>query len=267
MGIPLRLGRDVRDSDTLASPMVAVVSESFARQFWPGENPLGQHFTMAFAERTIAGVVGNVRVRGLERDSEPQVYLPPRQVPDGNVMNYAPKDLVIRASGDPRALAPAVRRIIARADPEQAVADVQMLDEIVDAERAPRVVQVRVLSGFAVLACLLAATGIHALLSFALSTRTREIGVRVALGAGRRDILAMMLGQSLRHAAIGLAFGLVIALLTGQAMRGLLFGVEPADAGTLLAATGLALVMTLAGTLVPAFRALGVSPVVAMRVE
>ena len=175
------------------------MSESFAQKYWPGENPLGRHFEFGLSVRTVVGVVGDVRVRGLERESEPQVYLPYRQVDDGSLPFYVPKDLVIRASGDPLRLVPAVRGILRRADPEQPVSNVRLLRDIVDAETTPRLVQLRVLGAFAVLALVLAATGIHAVLSFLVAGRRREIGVRLALGAPRRRILRMVVGLSLIH--------------------------------------------------------------------
>ena len=118
LGIPLRRGRDVRESDTVSSQMVAVVSESFVRRYWPDNDPIGRTFTMATKERTVVGVVGDIRVRGLERPSEPQVYLPYRQVEDGWFPFYAPKELVVRASSDPAGLTPAIRRIVREADPD-----------------------------------------------------------------------------------------------------------------------------------------------------
>jgi predicted lysophospholipase L1 biosynthesis ABC-type transport system permease subunit len=241
------------------------VSESFVREYWPGENPIGKRFTIALESRIVAGVVGDVRVRGLERESEPQVYLPPRQVPDGWLILYSPKDLAIRTSGDPRALAPAVRRIIARLDPEQPIANVRTLDEIVDAERAPRLVQLRVLGAFAALAILLAATGIHALLSFAVASRRREIGVRVALGASPGRILGLVLRQGVLLGSVGTIAGLAMGAATGRAMQGLLLGVQPDDAATFATAAGVALAMTVAGTLIPALRCLRIEPTTAMR--
>ena len=125
--IPLVRGRDVALSDTQTSQYVAVVSQSFAAAHWPDQDPLGQHFSIALQERVVAGVVGDVRVRGLERESEPQVYLPSPQVPDGGIIFYVPKDLVIRTAGAPAALVPAVRAAVARADPEQPISDVRTL--------------------------------------------------------------------------------------------------------------------------------------------
>jgi putative ABC transport system permease protein len=213
-------------------------------------------------------VVGDVRVRGLERASEPQVYLSYRQVADGSIIGYTPRDLVIRASGgDPRGLLPSVRAIVRRVDPLQPISDVQMLSDLVEGETAPRRIQVRVLAAFAASAVLLAAVGLHGLLSFAVSSRLQEIGVRIALGARSADILSMVLREGVRMAALGLALGLALAYAAGRGMEALLAGVRPGDSATFLAATGLAALMTLAGSLVPAVRAVRVDPMTVMRAE
>src|SRR3954470_13220198 len=149
LGIPLRAGRDVRESDTREAPFVAVVSESLARRYWPGQDAIGRELDFGLSRRTVVGVVGDVRVRGLERASEPQVYLSSKQVGDNSIIGYTPKDLVIRAGGDPMTLLPALRAIVHRADPLQPVSNVRLLSEIVEGETAPRRVQVHVLAGFA----------------------------------------------------------------------------------------------------------------------
>jgi len=268
LGIPLRAGRDIRDSDTREAPFVAVVSASLARRHWPGQDPIGRRFQFGPAgPREVVGVAGDVRVRGLERASEPQVYLSHLQVADGAIIGYTPKDLAIRAAGDPWALLPSVRAIVRRADPQQPISDVRLLSDIVEAETAPRRIQVRVLAAFAAVALLLAAVGLHGLLSFAVSSRGQEIGVRIALGARSADILSMVLREALQMAAVGLVLGLVLAYTAGRGMEALLAGVRPADVATLLAATGLCALMTLAGSLLPALRAIRVNPIEVMRSE
>jgi putative ABC transport system permease protein len=246
---------------------VAVVSESFARRYWPDEDPLGQRFRFGLQDRTIVGVVGDIRVRGIEQTSEPQVYLPYQQVPDGSLIGYTPKDLVVRSSADPVTLLPAIRRIVAKQDPEQAISDVQTLTEIVDGETAPRQVQVRVLGAFAAIAVLLAGVGIHGLLAFAVSNRAQEIGVRIALGATARDILRLVLRQGLHLAAIGLTLGLALAYVAGRAMEAVLAGVGPRDLPTFLTAAALAAAMTVLGSLLPALRAIRVDPIDVIRSE
>lgn len=163
LGIPLLEGRDVRESDARDRRFICVVSKSFVQKYWPHEDPIGRRIHFAFADRTIVGVVGDIRARGLERDAEPQIYMSYKQVPDGGVIWYAPKDLAIRASGDPMMLIPTIRRIIQVADPEQPISSVQMLSDIVASDSAPRAIQVRVLGCFALVALLLARIGIHGL--------------------------------------------------------------------------------------------------------
>jgi predicted permease len=265
--IPLRAGRDVDERDTFKSPFVAVVSESFAREHWPGQSPLGRRFFVAFFERTVVGVVADVHVRGLERKSEPQVYMPHQQIPDGGLIGYAPQDLVVRSTTSPIALVPSLRAIIAGADPRQPISDIQLMQDAVDTETAPRTVQLRVLGAFAGLALLLAGVGLHGVLAFIVSTKFREIGVRIALGAASRDIAAMIVRQGLGLAAAGALIGIAIAYVAGRAMQSLLAGVSPTDTLAYGAAVGLVLVVTLAGTLAPAIRAMRIDPLVAIRTE
>ena len=267
LGIPLRLGRDVADSDTRESPYVAVVSESFARKYWPGANPIGQRFRFAQDDRTVVGVVGDVKVRGLEQESEPQVYVPSRQVKDGDIIWYVPKDLVVRSSVAPAALLPTLRSIIAKADPQLPVSDVQTLSAVVESDTGPRRVQARVVVVFAVIAFVLSGIGIHGLLAFTVSQRTREIGVRIALGAPSGEILRMVLRRGVGLAGGGVVLGAGLAYVAGRSMQALLFGISPADAATFAAAVTLSLAMAALGSLWPALRAVRVDPVEAIRAE
>jgi len=206
-------------------------------------------------------------VRGLEQSSEPQIYIPEQQVADGSIITYIPKDLVIRAGVQAGSMLPALRRIVRQADPEQPISDVQLLSEIVAGETAPRRSQLGVIGVFAGLAFLLAGVGIHGLLSYAVSQRTREIGVRLALGAQRQDILRMVMRSGLMLAALGILLGVVLAFAAARAIEALLFGVHSYDPPTYLAAGALALLMALAGSLLPALKAVRVDPMAAMRIE
>jgi predicted permease len=267
LGIPLHRGRDVSESDTIDQPFVAVVSESFVRQYWPDQNPLGRHFRFASHDRVVVGTVGDIRVRGLERNSEPQVYLAYKQDTDGGFTFYGPQDLVVRSSASTGALLPALRRIIHDADPQQPVSDVRTMTQIVEQETASRSAQVRVLSVFAAIAFLLAGVGIHGLLSFAVSRRAQEIGVRIALGAQSSSIVKMVVWQGMLLALAGLVPGVALAYAAGRAMQALLAGVQPGDAPTFLAAAGLCLLMTILGCLFPTLRAVRVNPITAIRAE
>ena len=267
MAIPVRRGRDIGDADSGDRQFVAVVSESFVKRYWPSEDPIGHHFTFAFADREVVGVVGDVRFRGLERISEPQVYLSSQQVADGAITFYSPKALAVRTSVPPARLAPAVRAVIRRADPRLPITEVQTLTDMVDLETASRSVQVRVLAAFAIIAFVLAGIGIHGLLSFAVSQRTQEIGVRMALGAQSSDILAMVVRRCMTLAIAGVIPGVVIAYAAGRSMEALLAGVQPADALTIASAVGLSVLMTVVGSLAPTLRALRVNPITAIRAE
>ena len=268
IGIPILQGRDVADTDTPDTTSVAVVSDSFARQQYPGQDAIGRAFGFAGAVRTIVGIVGDVRFRGLERnDSEPQVYLAAFQQRDGIAGFYAPQDLIIRTSVPPATLMPAVRAVIRKADPQLPITNMRTLDDVVALETAPRVVQLRVLGAFAVAAFVLAAIGIHGLLAFNVSARRREIGVRIALGAGAKDILWIVMSRSTLLAMAGVSIGGVLAYAAGRSMQALLFGVNPADLTVFLAAIGLSLLMALAGSIAPAWRAVRVDPLSATRTE
>jgi predicted permease len=268
LAIPMLLGRDVAESDVIGSPLVAVVSESFVKKYWPDENPLGKRFNIGVADRTVVGVVGDVRVRGLEQTSEPQVYLPCSQVNDGWFPPYVPQDLAIRVShGDPTQIAPAVRRIIANAEPQLPVTNVRVLSEIVAGETASRRAQLIVLGGFAGIAFLLAAIGIHGLLSYTVSHRTQEIGVRMALGATRANILKLIVGDALRWAFAGVLLGVVAAYGAGRELQSLLAGLSPNDFEAFAAGILISLAMTAAGSSLPAVRAVRVDPATALRAE
>jgi putative ABC transport system permease protein len=211
--------------------------------------------------------VGDVRVRGFEQPSEPQVYLPYKQVPDGSLVGYAPGDLVVRSSLQPEALLPALRRIIAEADPQQPVSDVQTLTHLVEDQTAPRLLQVRVLAAFAFVAMVLAGIGIHGLLSFTVASRSQEIGVRIAIGAQTRDILAMVLRESAVLLIVGSVAGVLLAYVAGRLLESILAGVQPGDLATYAIALAVVVSVTLAGSFLPALRAVRVDPMTAMRAE
>jgi predicted permease len=267
LAIPMRVGRDVAESDVLTSPLVAVVSQSFVNQYWPNQDPLGKRFNIATGDWIVIGVVGNVLVRGLEQNSEPQVYLPYQQVKDGGFPGYIPQDLAIQTAQEPGQIAPAVRRIIAGAEPQLPVTNVRPLSEIVAGETASRRAQLVVLGGFAGIAFLLAAIGIHGLLAYAVSQRTQEIGVRMALGATRGNILRLIVGDAMLLAVISISLGAAIAYAAGLALRSLLAGLKPNDVDAFSAGILLSLVMTIAGSFLPAMRAVRVDPATALRTE
>lgn len=267
MGIPLLRGRDVEDGDVRERAAVAVVSESFAQHYWPDQDPIGRTFEARGEARTVVGVVGDVRVRGLEQASEPQLYLPAAQVPDAAFVNDDPQDLVVRHTGTTAALLPAVREIVRAADPEQPISDVGTLDDVVAGQTATRRAQLRILVALAAIALLLSAIGIYGLLAYTVTQRSREIGVRLALGAEPSGVARMIVWQGMKLALIGMVPGVLAAYWAARGMRALLFGVEPADPPTVLVVMALVLLVTLAGSLLPVLRAVRVNPMLVLRAE
>jgi predicted permease len=267
MGIPIRRGRDVEDRDSRDRAWVAVVSASFVDRYWPGQDPIGKMFRHRGHTRTVVGVVGDVKVRGLERNSEPQIYLPALQADDDAASIYDPKDLVIRHSGQGEALVSALREIVRVADPEQPISDVRAMDEVLAGDTASRHAQLQVLGALAAVAVLLSAVGIYGLLAYTVSQRSQEIGVRLALGAEPSRVGRMILADGMRLALVGILPGVLGAYAAARGMSALLFGVAPGDPATFAAGVGVALLMTFAGSLVPAIRAVRVTPMSVLRSE
>jgi len=270
IGVPFRSGRDIAESDAGDRQFVAVVSDSFVKQYWADETPasvVGRHITFALNDRVVVGVVGDIRMRGLEGRAEPQVYLSSKQVADNSIIGYVPRALVVRSSLKPEALTASIRSIVARADATMPVAEVNTLADIVERDTASRSTQLRVIGVFALIAFVLAGIGIHGLLSFTVSQRAQEFGVRMALGAQPADILRMVVRRSIKLAVLGVIPGVALAYAAGRWMGSVLAGVTPADAATYASVALLAVVMTVAGTVMPALRAMRVDPIQSLREE
>lgn len=270
MGIPMLRGRDIEDGDRGDREFVAVVSQSFVERYWPGQDPIGKTFRHMIGNapvRTIIGVVGDVKIRGLERRSEPQIYLPAAQIADGAPAQFDPKDLAIRHSGPDEALVSAVRQIIRAADPEQPISNVRTMNAVVAGETATRRGQLYVLGVIAIVAILLSAIGIYGLLAYTVSQRAPEIGVRLALGADPSSVGRMIVWNGVRLALYGILPGILAGYAAARGMSALLFGIAPSDPATFATAAGIALLMTLAGTAVPAIRAVRVSPMSVLKNE
>lgn len=267
LGIPLLAGRDFEDRDASDSARIAIVGESFVERYWPGENALGRSFLFRDELTTVVGVVGDIKVRGLERASEPQVYLPSSHVDDTPLAFYDPKDLVIRTNGRETALVPAVREIIRAADPDQPISDVMTLIDLVETQTAPRRAQVQVLGALAAVALVLAALGIHGLLAYTVAQQRKEIAVRLALGAEPARIARGILRDGASLVLLGLIPGLLVAFAAGRFMRALLFGIQPIDPVTVLLTVAVCAGMAITGALLPALRAVRVSPITVMRSE
>ena len=267
MRIPLLRGRGISDADARDSAQkVVVVSAALAAALWPGEDAVGRQVRLGGPTapwRLVVGVAGNIRHGGLDADAGRQVYVPERQWmwADDQVT------LVVRARGDAAAIAPAVRRAVLSVDPGQPVTRLATMEQIVAASTAQRRLALLLFAAFAAVALLLAAAGIYGVLAGSVTERTREIGLRSALGAAPRDILAMVLLQGARLALAGLALGLAGALALGRFLGALLYAVEPTDPGTLAAVVALLALVALFACLLPARRALRVDPMTALRTE
>jgi putative ABC transport system permease protein len=267
LGIPLRAGRDFDERDSGTAPYVAVVSESFAERFWPDEDPLGKRFEFGLAEREVVGVVGDIRVRGLERPSEPQVYLPHQQVPDGSLLGYSPKELVVRTTAPREPLIAELRRIVRRADAELPVGRVRTLGEVVGEQTTPRRVQVGVLGAFTALSLTLSGIGLYGLLAFSVSQRRGELGLRLALGAPVSGIVGMVVKEAALLCAAGALAGIGLGYVAARGLEALLFGVQPGDAPTYLVSTGVVLLLAVLACAQPALRAASVDLTEALRAE
>jgi putative ABC transport system permease protein len=272
MGERIVRGRGIAPSDTPTSQLVALVNEEMARRYWPGRDPIGGRFRIGggAANRpwvTVVGVVGDVRHNGITGVVKEKFYVPHTQwhLSVGNPIRSM--TLVLRANGDAAALAAPVRDAIREMDANLPVADVREMDEVVGAALSTPTFMSVLLSIFAALALSLSAIGIYGVLSYVVSRRTREIGIRVAIGAGRPRVLRMVLGSGVTLALVGIAAGLALAFGVTRLLRGLLHGVTPADPSTFavvaVALTGVAA----AASLVPAWRASRVDPVVALKSE
>jgi putative ABC transport system permease protein len=270
LGLQLKAGRYFAESDGPKARPVAVVNEAMARAYFPDGDALGGRFKVGDpdSERpwvTVVGVVGDIRQMGIEAPAKPEFYLPYTQV---NYQQwFAPAHLVVRTSVEPNGLVASVRREVHAVDPEQPIANVQTMEEILGEESTQRRVGMLLLAAFAGLALLLASLGIYGVLSFFVAQHTQEIGVRLALGARPRSILALVLGKGMRLALLGLGLGLGGALLLTRLIESQLFGVSASDP---LTYAGLALLLAAVALLacyLPARKAMKVDPMVALRYE
>ena len=266
MGVPIRKGRALSKADGAGAPAVALVNESLARAFFGGTDPLGQRIKLGAPGSprpwlTIVGVSANVRDRALSLPSTPEIAVPYAQDPPASVV------IVARAAGEPLALLPSVREAVRAADPQQPLARVRTLDQLVTqsiiGQRAPALL----LAGFALVALVLAGLGTYGVMSYAVSGRAHEMGVRMALGARPGVVAGMVLGEGLRLAMAGAAAGLLAATLLGGAVSSLLFETRPTDPVTLAAAAATLLLVAMAACARPALRAARVDPAVALREE
>jgi putative ABC transport system permease protein len=260
-------GRLFDERDGSGTQLVGLINQTMARSLWPGENPVGKRFKKGvFREDvpwiTIVGIVGDVHQAGPASPARAEMYLPYQQ------QEFFPPDyLAVRTSGEPLLLAESVRQQIWSVDKQQPVAEVMPLERLVGENLAPQRMQASLLGGFAGLALLLASIGIYAVLSFVVTQRTQEIGVRVALGADSRDVLRMVFSHGLKLFAIGAVLGLAAALGLSRTMGHLLYGISASDPLSFLTVTFVLGAVTLLACYIPARRAMRVDPLVALRYE
>jgi putative ABC transport system permease protein len=265
MGIQLVQGRDFTAQDKTDSPGVVVISERTAHHFWPGENPIGKRLKPGTAASPrpwmeVIGVVKDVRQMELAAEPKLQMYLPHEQV-----NAFPPNALVIRTNVEPLSLAATVRKTVWEIDKDQPVSNVQTMEEIVSESVTRQRFSMLLLGVFATLALVLAAVGIYGVMSYSVTQRTREIGIRMALGAQRSDVLKLAVGQGLRLVSIGVVIGLTAAFVLTRVMSSLLFGVTPTDPPTFVTISLVLISVALLASYIPALRATKIDPMVALR--
>jgi predicted permease len=274
--VPIKGGRNFTPQDTRETPLVAIVNEKLARMMWPGQDPLGKRFACCEEGpkgrldpvwHQVVGVVADVHAAGLEREVQPEFYIPMAQMPPdawdwiGRTM-----DLVVRTRGNAVPVS-ALRTVIASIAPGVPIYRVSTMQQKIAGTLEQSHFDTFLLSIFAATALLLASIGVYGVLSYMVAQRTRDIGIRMALGASPRDILGNVLGHGIRMAAAGVGVGLVVALGGARLLRSLLYGVKPTDAITFIAVSLVLTVVALLASYLPARRATRIDPMVALRYE
>lgn len=263
LGIPLLRGRLARPALDSGAPREMVVNEALARGLWPGEDPIGRQFTIMepIPPRTVVGVVADVRGQTLADEPIPQMYVPLEDAPGRNLA------VVARGPGSAALLGARMREAVRAVDPGQAVFNVRPMDELIADAIAPRRTNALLITCFGLVAVVLAAIGVYGVVSYGVTRRAQEIGIRVALGAGRRDVLGLVLREGLIMAVAGVALGLAGAWALRRTLESMLYGVAPGDPAAFAGAAAVLVVISVAATLLPARQALRVDPARTMRAE
>ena len=269
MSIPILQGRQLEEHDRVDTPVVAVISETAARRFWPNENPIGRRFTPGSPTSTdpndwitIVGIARDVRQMELAAEPKPQIYLSYAQME-----YFAPRHLVVKTKVDPLSLAATVRKTVWEIDKDQPVSNIRTMDEVLSDSVARQRFSMLLLGIFASVALILAAVGIYGVMSYSIAQRTREIGIRMALGAQQIDVLKLAVGQGLKLVLVGLVVGLGVAFALSRVMSSLLFGVSPTDPMTFIVISIVLISVALLASYIPARRATKVDPLAALRYE
>ncbi len=267
LGITLRAGRVFASTDAPGAARVAIVDELLAQRYWPGEDPLGKRVSFSARADTapvwieVVGVVAHASQEGLDDERRPQVYLPFAQSPRPRL------DVAVRTAGDPAALTPVIRAAVRRIDPNLPVSRIATMESLVEATAGPRRFAVVLLAIFSGVAVTLAMVGLYGVLSQMVAQRTRELGIRLALGAQARDLLRMVVRQGMALTAAGVVIGLAISLLLTRLIASLLYGISPTDLTTFATIATLLLLVAFVATWIPSRRATRVDPAVALRAE
>jgi putative ABC transport system permease protein len=273
MHIPLLNGRDVDDSDVAGRPGAVLISESMAKSFWPNEDAVGKHLTLYFfpdLPRVVVGVVADVKMTAMnETQPAPTLYFPLAQLSPvrGAAWRSIPMSLAVRTGSAPLSVLPAITGAIRETDGDVPLLNIRTMDDSVSASLSPERFAMLLLGAFAGLALLLAVVGIYSVMSYSVSRRTNEIGIRVALGASRGDVLLLVVRQAMLLALIGSAIGIAGGLSLSRLMASQLYGVGPTDPITFVAVAALLMLVSLAASYLPARRAMRVEPTAALRYE
>jgi predicted permease len=258
-GIPLRSGRAFTERDRASSERVVVVNETLARTLWPGQNPLGQTITQDGGRRVV-GVVADVRHATLEKAGGPEMYLPMRQTGD-----YSAIQLVVRTALPPDSLAAGIRAALRPLDPNLPVREFVTFQDLMDRAVSPRRFLVLLLAGFAAFGLILASLGIYAVISFSVSQRVQEIGIRMALGASATDLQRRIVLRTLGLAALGVALGMAGSRVLSRALGSLLFGISSGDLVTFIEVGTLLIAVAAIAGYIPAWKASRIDPMIALR--
>jgi putative ABC transport system permease protein len=273
MGITLKRGRYFTPAEIVGPANVAIVSEAAARTYWPGQDPIGKRIKYSSNDwRTVIGVVGDVKESSMKDPAAPHGYTPYLREADSTLEaqefdELRTLHLAVRTNLDPEVLFNSIRATVASIDPEIALDDVKTMDTVIDKSVAPQRFNLALVGLFAVLAVFLAAVGVYGVLSYSISQRTREIGVRIALGAQRMRVLQMAVSEGMKLAILGIVIGAGAGFVLTRLMEGLLFGITSRDPLTFAAVAALVVLVSFAACYIPARRAMRIDPIVALRYE